>query len=254
VASKDDPDNNMPLLTFEQPLNEKSRNYLRLEHLFQQQQESRSLSAPGQYVAFFKALFDLQELLERCDLRGDLFKDLEKQREKIRQWADVPGVDLPRLRELEQRVQGYMQRILKSPRPHARLKEDKFLGAFKQRFAIPGGSCSFDVPVLKYWLAALPPEEQHQQVARWLADMEPLTQSLLLLLHLWREQGSEKQAIAKGGFYQDVAEGAELIRIRVDSEQQVYPTVSGHKHRFAIRFLPFANAEVGDIPFALITC
>jgi len=253
VASKNDADNSMPLLTFEQPLNEKSRSYLRLEQLFQQQQQNRSLSVPGQHVAFFKALFDLQELLERCDLRGDLFKDLEKQRDKFRQWASVPGVDLPRLQELEQRVQGYMQRLPKSPRPHTRLKEDKFLGAFKQRFSIPGGCCGFDVPVLQYWLA-LPQAEQQQQVTFWLADMEPLMPSLLLLLHLWREQGCVSQVVAKGGFYQDVAEGAEMIRMRVDTEQHVYPTVSGHKHRFAIRFLPFGDAEVGNIPFALITC
>ena len=33
-----------------------------------------------------------------------------------------------------------------------------------------------------------------------------------------------------------------------------YPTVSGHRSRFAIRFLPAGDLPTGDIPFELACC
>ena len=47
---------------------------------------------------------------------------------------------------------------------------------------------------------------------------------------------------------------AELIRLRVDPSQGHYPTMSGHKSRFAVRFLPLGELETGDIEFQLACC
>ena len=62
------------------------------------------------------------------------------------------------------------------------------------------------------------------------------------------------EQIAKNGFYQANAENAELIRLKVDPAQDHYPTMSGHKSRFALRFLPLGELETGDIPFQLACC
>jgi len=42
-----------------------------------------------------------------------------------------------------------------------------------------------------------------------------------------------------------------MVRLRLEQEQGHYPTVSGHKSRFAIRFLPLGELETGDIQFEL---
>ena len=47
---------------------------------------------------------------------------------------------------------------------------------------------------------------------------------------------------------------AELIRIRLIGSQSCYPTLSGHKNRFALRFLPTAEQPIGDVPFQLACC
>ncbi|MFB0954427.1 MAG: cell division protein ZapD, partial [Aeromonadaceae bacterium] len=45
-----------------------------------------------------------------------------------------------------------------------------------------------------------------------------------------------------------------LIRLLVDQAQGHYPTMSGHKSRFALRFLPLGDLETGDIHFQLACC
>ena len=59
------------------------------------------------------------------------------------------------------------------------------------------------------------------------------------------------------GFYQDNGEDADLLRLRLDLASQLYPQISGHKSRFAIRFMPL-DSEHGIVPerfdFELACC
>ena len=89
------------MLTYEFPLNEKSRTYLRFDALFQQLKNCQQLEQSTQSFSFFKALFDFIELSERCDIRTDLMKDLEKQRQKLESWSQLPEVDLSKLASLQ---------------------------------------------------------------------------------------------------------------------------------------------------------
>ena len=143
--------------------------------------------------------------------------------------------------------------LLSSPRPGARLKEDRLLGSIRQRFSIPGGLCAFDVPQLHHWLVT-PAVGRHQQMQQWLSDINLLMNAISLLLRLWRESGHFSDQVATNGFFQDTAEGAELIRIRLTGSQSCYPTLSGHKNRFALRFLPTTEQPIGDVSFQLACC
>jgi cell division protein ZapD len=51
-------------------------------------------------------------------------------------------------------------------------------------------------------------------------------------------------------FFQENAEGADLLRMRISLENKIYPQVSGHKTRYAIRFLPL-DSERGQVPARL---
>ena len=50
---------------------------------------------------------------------------------------------------------------------------------------------------------------------------------------------------------------ADLLRLRLDLASQLYPQISGHKSRFAIRFMPL-DSEHGIVPerfdFELACC
>ena len=65
----------MTKLTYEQPLNEKTRSFLRLEYLSQQLQTN--VEQDHQHRCFYP-LFSLCELTERCDYRGEVLNDLDK--------------------------------------------------------------------------------------------------------------------------------------------------------------------------------
>ena len=238
------------MLTYEFPLNEKSRTYLRFDTLFEQLMATRDMTHPWQSLSFFKALFDFIELSERCDIRSDLMKDLEKQRQKIDAWRQLPEVDLAKLEQLHQELSTLIQELPRSVRAGSRFKEDKFLCAIRQRFAIPGGLCPFDVPILHHWLG-LSLSERQAATTQWFSELQLLRQANMRLLQLWRESSHFEPQLARNGFFQESADGAELIRLRIDQAQGHYPTVSGHKSRFAIRFLPLGELETGDIDFEL---
>ena len=129
------------MVIFEHPLNEKSRSYLRLEYLFNQLASSRKLASQDASTSFFKALLDLQELMERCDVRGDLSKDLEKQLESVKQWAVVPGVDQSVVKHIELQLDDFIYQLPRLSKVNSVIKEDRFLSSVRQRFSIPGGCC-----------------------------------------------------------------------------------------------------------------
>ncbi|MBS2781339.1 cell division protein ZapD [Aeromonas salmonicida] len=240
-------------MIYDFPLNEKSRTYLRLESLFSQIRDNLDSDQSWAHIAFFKGLFDLQELLERGDLRADLIKDLERLGQRLSHWASLPDVDLEQIKQMQQESTQLSRNLLSTSRPGARLKEDRLLGSIRQRFSIPGGLCAFDVPQLHHWLGT-PTIVRNQQMQLWLSDINLLMNAITLLLRLWRESGNFSDEIATNGFFQDTAENAELIRIRLPDAQQCYPTLSGHKNRFALRFLPTTEQQIGDVPFQLACC
>lgn len=106
----------------------------------------------------------------------------------------------------------------------------------RQRLSIPRGCCSFDLPTLHIWLH-MPQAHRDEQVASWLASLDPLVQSLSLILDLIRNSALFRKQTSLNGFYQDNGEDADLLRLRLDLAHQLYPQISGHKSRFAIRFL-----------------
>ena len=139
-----------------------------------------------------------------------------------------------------------------SPRIGQALKEDRLIALVRQRLSIPGGCCSFDLPTLHIWLH-LAQSQRDSEVKNWLETLAPLNNSLTMVLGLIRQSGAFRNQISLNGFFQDNAEGADLLRLRLSMENQLYPQVSGHKTRYAIRFLPL-DSEHGVVPRAMACC
>ena len=244
----------MDNLIFEHPLNEKCRNYLRFESLFHQLDHSRSLAEIWHHQPLFKVLFDLVEIGDRADIKSLLMKDLEKQKKQLEYWSQLPGVDQSRVNDLHQSVTRYIGHLSQLGRLGITSKEDKFLASIRQRFILPGGTCCFDLPNLHWWLHQ-PKEALLQDINRWLADWDIIYSSLKLLLNLMRERGEFVALSANEGFYQGLAEGSEMLRIRLSLSEAHYPTISGHKHRYAIRFMAAtSNEKPNSVNFELACC
>lgn len=241
---------------FEHPLNEKMRTWLRIEFLLQQLTVRLPINDHADALHFFRNAGELLDVFERGDIRTELLKELERQQRKLKAWAEVPGVDENRIEALRNQLKETGAMLINAPRIGQLLREDRLIGLVRQRLSIPGGCCSFDLPTLHVWLH-LPQLQRDEQVNIWLESLAPLTNTLTLILDLIRNAAPFRKQTSLNGFYQDNGEDADLIRLHLDLRSQLYPQISGHKSRFAIRFLPL-DSEHGTVPerldFELACC
>lgn len=248
----------MSSVLYEHPLNERIRNYLKLEQLFSQAKKCLKCDLALSHQVFFSSFFAIIDTLERNDIRGDLIKDLEKLEQNLVVWSRAPNIDNSALEDnLKLSVSLLCQ--LKTPTPQwTQLKDDKFLTTLKQRYAMQGGSCSFDLPQLTLWLNRAQSAVE-KDIHHWLSLLEQISSALALILKFIRQRTSFENVDCQSGFYQDNGEGILLLRIKVAEGANYYPTVSGNKFRYSIRFMLPCN-ETGrkyydqQVQFQLARC
>lgn len=226
----------MTTILYEHPLNERIRNYLKLEQLFEQVNGCADSDISTSHQVFFNALFAIIDTLERSDIRGDLIKDLEKLQQNLVVWSQAPDIDTSVLEENLQEAVGLISQLKVNNPIWCQLKEDKLLASLKQRFAIQGGNSSFDLPQLQFWLHQ-PASVIAADIKQWLLLLDNIKNSLALVLKFIRQRAEFETIETESGFYQDNGEGLLLLRIKVEQNVQYYPTISGNKFRYSIRFM-----------------
>lgn len=243
-------------ILFEHPLNEKMRTWLRIEFLIQQLSARLPISDHASALHFFRNIGDLMDVFERGEVRTELLKELERQQRKLQAWMEVPGVDQSRIDSLRQQLKSSGSILMSAPRIGQVLREDRLIGLVRQRLSIPGGCCSFDLPTLHIWLHA-PQGQRDAQIQEWIDSLYPLNQALVLILDLIRNSAPFRKQTSLNGFFQDNGDDADLLRLQLALDEQLYPQISGHKSRFAIRFMPL-DSENGIVPerldFELACC
>lgn len=250
-------------LTYEQPLNERMRMFMRLEFLWQQISHHAGASQAWGSRAAVAGLLEILAITSRGDARGDALKELERQMTALRDYQNRPGVDANRLNSVV-RVLGQRRDELNAAGANfmQRLRESEFLNAIKHRSAIPGGTCEFDLPDYFHWLN-LDPALRDSDLTDWLATIRPLCECVSELLWITRENARPRAEIAPGGVYQIAFERerpVQLLRVTLPGDCGLYPEVSGSHHRCSLRFLRWtgvnqrpAQAEL-DVQFLLTTC
>lgn len=157
-----------------------------------------------------------------------------------------------RLTQIEQ----HKQALISAPRLGQGLREVRLISVVKQRLNIPGGCCSFDLPTLHLWLHQSA-ETHQQQINQWLLALQPLKNALYLLLELIRHHNTFSERVSVHGFYQGNADNADLLRLQIPLTATLYPQISAHKTRYAIRFLPLdeRNMQIPEqLAFQLACC
>lgn len=251
-------------MIFEQPLNERMRNLLRLEHLFDLIAfRLRETISKWDFRNILESLLEINDLLSRSDFKTELIKELERHSSMLTSLENNPAVDQTRLKKINSEICELLV-VLKSNsyQPGSTLKEDELVTSFKQRTTIPGGTCSFDLPRLHYWLnqATL---KQQQDLDNWSKDIEPIKKSTYLALDMIRNSSNPTKEKAESGFYQQPIESTlpcQLIRVVLPSASRYYPEISGGKHRFTIRFMEETTTNnrptqtSNDVEFELHCC
>lgn len=130
-------------IIFEHPLNERMRTWLRIEFLLNQLYLNRHFQQANALL-FFHLLSELLEIIERNDIKGDLLKELEAQKQKLLSWIELDGVNKELLNEMIEKYDLYLTQFDSNLRLGQVLKDDRFITAIRQRLMIPGGCCSLD--------------------------------------------------------------------------------------------------------------
>jgi cell division protein ZapD len=251
------------LITFEQPLTERMRTFLRIEFLYEQ--TLFHIDEPTEFGsrAAVAALLEVLTILGRGDVRSDVTKELERQAELLARYRSQPGVDPGRLTGLIDTVDELRQQLAEAG-PHIvnPLKECEFLTTIRHRSAIPGGTCTFDLPDYGYWLH-LPPADRRRQLEDWARHLRPICDAVAEVLWLTREATEADEQLATGGLYQRGFERSEqpnLVRVQLPSSAGVFPEVSAGTHRITIRFVRWRGVSARpaqlnqDVRFRLAIC
>ena len=110
--------------------------------------------------------------------------------------------------------------------------------AIKQRAAIPGGMCEFDLPSYHFWRHR-PSKERTLQLQRWLAPFSSIRSAVDIVLGLLRDSGQPELQHADNGVYQRMLESRnpQMIRVTLIDSLTCVPEMSANKYMLNIRFV-----------------
>lgn len=251
------------LIVYEQPLNERIRSFLRLEHLFERaahQLRGRDVWSSRDTL---ETVISIMALLGRGDFKAEVIKELERHAATLDGLAQNPGVDQARLTQVQARIRELLQALRTTESaPGAELRHNELLNAVRQRCSIPAGTCDFDLPAFHFWLQS-PPEQRVENLSQWLSAFDTLRDAITLCLTLVRESAHATREIALRGFFQQNLETnapCQLVRVGVSADAPWYPEISAGRHRFTVRFM--CPGEPGtrpaqaqeDVAFSLLRC
>jgi cell division protein ZapD len=250
-------------ITYEFPLNERIRVFIRLEQLF----NHFSWFLSGENVADKRAaidiLLDITLILRRNDLKSEILKELERHTKVLNKIANSQGVDTEKLDQiLNQLTQTSKSLYSASGKAGVNVMENDLFQSIAQRSSIPGGTCSFDLPEYHYWL------EQDESIKvrdlqYWSSPYKDIRTAIDLILSFIRQSNTPSEEVAIAGFFQltlDKSQPYQLIKTTLDKNLPYYAEISGGKHRCTIRFMAPATHEKRasqspeNIPFSLTCC
>lgn len=248
---------------FEQPLNERIRMCLRVETLMRRFHYFEVLKGDWSAYSALTTILEITSLLERGDLKQELMKELERQHGALKALASHQHIDQSKLELILSKQKHALQRIHQlGGKLGEHLKRVDFLLGIKQRISIPGGSCDFDLPQLRFWLN-LSHEQRLTDLQKWVAPYTELEIVIELILTVIRDSINPQPFVAEKGFYQqslDPKQSNQMIRICIDNEQPIYPEISAGKHRYSVRFMEPQPGDAvpvqvkKDVSFLLACC
>ena len=247
---------------YEQPLNERMRSFLRLEHLFKQAAYTLRGYSIWDSRSTLTSITSILDILTRNDLKTELLKELERQEKTLSALSDLPGVDRKQLNNILEQIETSQLNILNfEGQLGQNIRDHELLNSLRQRSSIIGGTCDFDIPYLHYWLQQ-PPEYRIEKLENWLEKLEIISHPISLILDITRESSSPINVTAEKGFYQhniDSNAPVQLIRVGLNNDSEYFPEISAGKQRFSIRFMlqqdekrPIQSSN--DLNFQLICC
>lgn len=230
-------------ITFEHPLKEHVRVFLRIENLFSElDQLMRFGYDAGVVLTLMSAII---KCLERPDLKSKLTNVLYQQYMHLRTFSGNPDIEPKKLNVMLEKIDAKLS-LLKShsglnalmPEPNLLLKK------YQAELTSHGAVALFADPVLCAWdqVNAIDAEKL---INNWRLDLENIYSIIQLVLSLIRQGSSFKEVVCNGSFYGcTFANDVSLIRVRLCSG--IVPEFSAGGRRLALRFqeVSFTNPKI----------
>jgi cell division protein ZapD len=228
------------VILYEYPFNERIRTYLRLEHLFRRLGELIPRSHPLDHHYALATIFEVMDVAARADLKSDVLKDLERQKQQLHGYRGNPGVEESVLDEVIGQIESCFSSVNNTPgRAGNSLTENEWLMSIRSRAGIPGGTCEFDLPAYYAWQHH-PAGDRRADLERWAGTLAPLAESIHVLLKLFRDSGAPQKVMAAGGqLQQTLPQGRtfQLLRLRIDPTLGLVPEISGNRLIVSVRLM-----------------
>lgn len=249
-------------ITYELPLSERIRTFIRLEHLFEQMQHFSLHDDEHHNRAELNSLLEILVIVGRSDLKNEITKEIERHTKSLVLFSQNPHVDGTKLQQSIDQLNKLSLDILSSNgRADQKIGQIELLKCLAQRSSIPGGTYDFDLPVYHFWLNR-PLQQRREQIQSWCENLIPIQQSINLLLQFIRTSTTAITKTACDGFYQqnlDANYASQLLRVSFPMDKDYYAEISGGKHRFTVRFMQPNESEratqvTEDVNFTLHIC
>ncbi|WP_048441289.1 cell division protein ZapD [Caenimonas sp. SL110] len=228
------------MILYEYPFNERIRTYLRLEHLFRRLAELVPRSHPIDHHYALATIFEVMDVAARADLKSDVMKDLEKQKNILNGYRGNPAISEDVLDEVVGKLDRYFNALNTIPgKAGQALTENDWLMSIRSRVNIPGGTCEFDLPAYYAWQHR-DPDSRREDLERWSSTLGPLVESIHMLLKLLRDSGTPQKVMATHGqLQQNLPQGRtfQLLRMKLDPASGLVPEISGNRLMISVRLM-----------------
>ncbi len=250
------------MILYEYPFNERIRTYLRLQQLFSRLGQLIPRVSPIDHHFALITLFEILEVSSRPELKSDVLKDLERQKQVMNGYRGNPAISENALDTIVSQLEQNFEALNAiSGKIGSSLSESDFLNSLKSRVVIPGGTCEFDLPAYHAWQHHAVDKRQ-ADLHQWSACFIPVAQSIQMLLKMLRDSGAAQKVMATSGqLQQNLPQGRtfQLLRLRIDPALGLVPEISCNRLLVVIRLMQQQEdgrliASTGDTAFEMTLC
>jgi len=250
------------VILYEYPFNERIRTYLRLQQLFSRLGQLIPRESAIDHHFALITLFEILEVSSRPELKSDVLKDLERQKQVMNGYRGNPAISENALDTIvSQLEQNFESLNALTGKIGSQLNESDFLNSLKSRVVIPGGTCEFDLPSYHAWQHH-GVDKRQADLHQWSACFIPIAQSIQMLLKMLRDSGAAQKVMATSGqLHQNLPQGRtfQLLRLRIDPALGLVPEISCNRLLVVIRLMQQQEdgrliASTGDTAFEMTLC
>jgi cell division protein ZapD len=207
-------------------------------------------------------MFEVMDVGARADLKADVLKDLDRQKQTLNGYRGNPAIAESMLDHVIGQLDRCFNNLNGQPGKAGQpLTENDWLMSIRSRIGIPGGTCEFDLPAYYAWQHKPTPERKND-LQVWASTLAPLAEAIQLLLKLLRDSGSPQKIAATGGQYQQnlpAGRTFQLLRLAIDPALNLIPEISGNRLMVSIRLMQQGDdnrnhSSQADATFELALC